>query len=213
MIIRKCISTASITDVISALQTDLYSTGLFSQPVTTQDEDNVYIKLYYTEAEYIQITKPNEYSRFSVSIHSSSDSFTTDITSIGSDYYVSYTVVSTSNGSLALAVNNKTSNAEADRYTNDLQLFITNIGGVKAAFTDDSIMYNSVKYTNSIVTTLTSSTLDWVQLVPFGSPELGGVSSEVFMIRYTPATQTEITVNTQPYLFGDNFAIKLEATA
>lgn len=213
MIIRKCISTASITDVISALQTDLYSTGVFSQPVTTQDENNVYIKLYYTEAEYLQITKPNGYSRFSVSVHSSTDTIVTDWTTIGSDYYVSYTIAATAGGSLGLAMENTTFNTETDRYTNDLKLFITNIGGVKAAFTDDSIMYNSVKYTNSIVTTLTSSTLDWVQLVPFGSPALGGVSSEVFMIRYTPATQTEITVNTQPYLFGDNFAIKLEATA
>lgn len=195
--------------MISALQTDLYSTGLFSQPETTQDENNLYIKFYYTESEYIQITKPLDYSRLSLSIHSSSDGFNTDITDIGGSYYVSYTIVA-ANGSFALAVNNRTSNAEADRYTNDLQLFITEIGGVKTAFTDTSIMYNSVAYSNSIITTLSGNTLDWVQLVPFGSPELGGVSSEVYMIRYTPATQTEISVNNQPYLFGDNFAIKLE---
>lgn len=210
MIIRKCVSTTNFNTFLSTLTDDLEATGVFGNTSTTEDSDYKYFKFYYTADEYVELVKPTGSDSISVYVRSSTDGITTGMSNI-SGYYISYTIITTAAGSFAMAMESTTTNAEADRYTNDLQLYITSINGTKVAIAEDYMMYNSVGYPADLIQTYSGSAMDWVQLVPFGSPELGGVSNEVYMIRYTPATCTEITVGTQAYLFGEKLAIVLEA--
>ena len=211
MIIRKCLSTTNFNDFVSVLEADLYRTGIFSTIESPVDEHNIHIKLYYTTDEYVELLIPINSDMISVRIGGASDSgFSTDMSDISGNY-ISYTIVATAAGSFAMAMKSITTNTEEERYTNDLQLYITSVSGVKVAITEYYAMYNSSVYYPDLIFTSSGSAMNWVQLVPFGSPELGGVSNEVYMIRYTPATCTEITVGTQAYLFGEKLAIVLEA--
>lgn len=211
MIIKKCLSTSDFSTAVTALADDLTATGFFSIPTTTQDEEYLHIKFPYNENSWLEIVKPVSQSKISVKIGSTGDEMSTDMYDIGSSYYISYTIVATASA-FALAVCNNTSNSEQDRYTNDLSLFITQIGGEKIALTDTYALANGVLYPSNLISPYTGSALNWVQLVPFGSPELGGVSNDVFMIRYTPQVCSEITVGTQQYIFGENLAIKVGVT-
>lgn len=205
MITRKCLSTTNITTAISTFINDMQATGLFT--ITDNRTDGAgNVKFNYTADEYINLeVTGSDYLSISIG---GAGSAGTSVISAFNNYYLRYTIVK-SGSSFGLAFNGSIDDADADRYTNAIELLLTTVNNNIVAITADNIMSNSQVHTLSPCPSYVDSTLNWVQLVPFGSPELGGASNEVYMIRFSPVDKSVITVSGQEYILGEDFAIKL----
>lgn len=193
-----------IIGTISAFNAAMQTAGF--TVTDTRDEYGIGdVKYYFTTDEYILLSISS--SRYlSMRIQGTNNSGFDAINGVNTNY-LRYTIVKTGN-SVAIAFNGTYSTDEGAHATNKIEIAITQVGNKKVSLNSNYLMIDSIVYSQTYNDVEIESTYNWVQLVPFASPVVGSASAEVFLIRFSPLSMIEATINNQKYIIGEYFAIK-----
>lgn len=205
-IIRNCVRRE---DFYSAFVGEIERNYDWVKTETIDDTYEVGCRYYFTENEYISIVyMDRNYTSLCIRIGNESDKEACWQNINAS--YIAYTIVITG-GSIAIAIDSSMN--DGNLITNDFRIMITDVNGTKVGIYNDYQWFNggckSNTEGNNQIRRIQSA-YEWTQLIPFGLPELAGVSPDVFVIRYSPFAQSKIEIDGTKYMLGDYYAIRLE---
>lgn len=207
--------TATIGALLTLLQEDLEEFDDLITHVTTSTDGSITAAKYsYGSSTYIKFSVNTYSDYFMCTVGIEENGAETDTETVwdsGSNIAIcNYALVKNTN-SLAIAFGW----TNGVYVTNDFRLFLTKISNKYViAINGGKIVYDNIIHrlsTDAIPTPKIDSVYEWAQLYPLGEPELQGYSPDIYIVRYSPFTQTSLKIDSEDYLLGNQLAIKLEA--